>query len=153
MWSDPVVMRSFGDVRLKREVVWRKVLTYVGHWALFGFGYWAVVDKSTGLFVGEVGLAYCKRALPPTVADLPEAGWVLTSPAHGRGLATEAMQAALAWADTHVDAAQTSCIIDPTNAPSLRVAKKLGYRLHDRVPYDGDDTFIYVRDSPPQQEP
>jgi RimJ/RimL family protein N-acetyltransferase len=60
-----------------------------------------VVDRASQRFVGEVGFADFRREINPPL-DAPEAGWVLASWAAGNGLATEAMIAALRWADAAV---------------------------------------------------
>jgi len=39
------------------------------------------------------------------------------------------MSAALAWADTNLDAAEVRCIIEPGHGASERVAAKLGFGL------------------------
>jgi RimJ/RimL family protein N-acetyltransferase len=38
MWANPIVTRHFGQT-LSGEESWNRVLRYVGHWALLGFGY------------------------------------------------------------------------------------------------------------------
>ena len=58
---------------------------------------------------------------------VPEAGWAFDADHWGAGYATEAMTAALGWADGHLDAKEVRCIIDPGNAASERVAAKLGF--------------------------
>jgi RimJ/RimL family protein N-acetyltransferase len=146
MWADPAVVRHIGGRPFTSQETWFKILRYVGHWELLGFGYWAVEDKASGRFVGDVGLADFKRELDPPLEGTPEMGWVLAPWAHGRGYATEAVAAALAWADTTLAARRTVCLIDPPNSASLRVAEKSGYRyvraarlgevttgLHERV--------------------
>ena len=40
MWADPVVTRHIGGRPLSEEESWTRLLRYVGHWALLGFGYW-----------------------------------------------------------------------------------------------------------------
>jgi RimJ/RimL family protein N-acetyltransferase len=60
-----------------------------------GFGFWVVREKSTGRFVGEVGLANFRRDIEPSLGESKEAGWVLSPWAHGKGFATEAVRAAL----------------------------------------------------------
>jgi RimJ/RimL family protein N-acetyltransferase len=37
--------------------------------------------------------------MQPSLGSAPEAGWVMAPRAHGKGYATEAVRAALAWAD------------------------------------------------------
>jgi RimJ/RimL family protein N-acetyltransferase len=65
MWSDPAVVRYFGRPPFGEEEVWARLLRYVGHWALLGFGYWVVVEKASGRFVGEVGFADLRREIEP----------------------------------------------------------------------------------------
>jgi RimJ/RimL family protein N-acetyltransferase len=105
-----------------------RILSYRGHWALMGFGYWALEEKATGQFVGELGFAEYRRDIAPSIEGIPELGWVLISGAHGKGYATEALRAAVAWGDAHFDSARTVCIIHPDNRASFRVADKLGYK-------------------------
>ena len=127
MWADPVVTRHFGQP-LSGEESWNRLLRYVGHWALLGFGYWVVEEKATSAFIGEVGFADWKRNIEPSLGEMPEIGWVLASPSHGKGYATEAVRAAIAWGEGHFGESRTACIIDPGNLPSIRVAEKCGYR-------------------------
>src|SRR5262245_48128521 len=75
MWSDPEVVKGIGGVPFGDEDVWARLLKYVGHWELLGYGTWIVRDKM-GAFVGEVGLFDLHRAIVPAI-DVPEVGWVL----------------------------------------------------------------------------
>ena len=58
--------RALGGQPFAAEDVWSKLLRYAGHWALLGFGYWAIEEKSSGRFVGEAGFADFKRAIEPS---------------------------------------------------------------------------------------
>jgi RimJ/RimL family protein N-acetyltransferase len=137
MWADPAVTKHIGGRPFSREETWRKLLGYVGHWAVMGYGYWVVRERSSGRFVGEVGFADFKRDITPSIEGTPEAGWVLAPWAHGKGLATEAVQAALAWLRK-----PTVCLIDPANIASLRVAAKCGYAEYARPDYHGQPTIL-----------
>ena len=77
MWADPNVTRYIGGKPLTEEEAWTKFLRYAGHWRLLGFGYWAVEERVTGSFVGELGFADYKRDLQPSLNGAPEIGWVL----------------------------------------------------------------------------
>jgi RimJ/RimL family protein N-acetyltransferase len=147
LWSDPAVTVHIGGRPFTREETWSRHLRYVGHWALLGFGYWVVRETSTGRFVGEVGFADFKRDLEPSLDGAPEAGWVLAPWSHGKGFATEAVRAALAWSDTELGAPRTVCIIDVGNTASVRVADKNGYREFGRANYKGADLILYERAS------
>jgi RimJ/RimL family protein N-acetyltransferase len=131
LWSDPEVVRFIGGQPFPVTEVWARILRYAGLWSVLGYGYWAVRDRHTGRFLGEVGFADFRRDIVPPLGDRPEAGWILAPEAHGRGFAREAMEAALGWADA-AGHQRTVCIIDPANAPSLHLAARLGYaREHD----------------------
>lgn len=145
MWSDPHVARFIGGRPSTDDEVWARLLRYVGHWALLGFGYWVVEERTSGRFVGEVGFADFHRDLEPPLGDRPEAGWALATWAHGQGFATEAVQAALAWGDAHFGNRATVCLIAPSNTGSLRVAQKCGYRERLRTTYKGAPTLLLER--------
>lgn len=146
MWADPQVTQYIGGKPLTEEEAWTKFLRYAGHWRLLGFGYWAIEEKATGKFVGELGFADYKRDLQPPLNGTPEIGWVLASPAHGKGYATEAVRAAVAWGDAHFQAARTACIIAPENLASIHVAEKCGYRGPQPATYRGKPTLLFVRE-------
>lgn len=143
MWGDTAVTRHIGGVPFTEEEVWARLHRYVGHWALLGFGIWVVRDKA-GRFVGEVGFLDYRRAIEPAL-DAPELGWVLSTTAHGKGYATEAMRAGIAWGEQHFGHGRYVAIIDPENAASIRVADKLGFREDTRTTYKGGPTVIFRR--------
>jgi RimJ/RimL family protein N-acetyltransferase len=149
MWQDPKVARfTVGRPSIEEEA-WTRLLRYVGHWSLLGFGYWTVREKGTGRFVGEVGFANYHRELTPAFGDRPELGWVLASWSHGQGYATEAASAALAWGWETWGERETVCMIAPANAPSLNVAGKLGFKEMTRTRYKGAPTILFTRSGPP----
>jgi RimJ/RimL family protein N-acetyltransferase len=145
MWGDPVVTRFIGGRPFSEEEVWARLLRYAGHWSWLGFGYWAIELKSTGAFIGELGFADYKRDVQPSLDGLPELGWVLTTSAHGRGFATEAVRAALAWGDAGFNPARTVCMINPENLASIRVAIKCGYQEWQRATYRSGPAILYAR--------
>lgn len=147
MWSDPDVVRFIGGVPATEEDVWARLLRYVGHWHLLNYGMFIVCDRD-GNHVGEVGFLDARRGMEPKL-DAPEVGWVLRPIAHGQGFATEAVSAALAWGEQHMPHAQSfMCIIDPGNAPSIRVADKMGFREIARTTYKGSPTIVFRRSHP-----
>jgi RimJ/RimL family protein N-acetyltransferase len=146
MWADPNVTQYIGGKPLTEEEAWNKFLRYAGHWSLLGFGYWVAEEKATGKFAGEIGFADYKRDLEPSLKGVPEIGWVLASQAHGKGYATEAVHAIVAWGDEHFHPARTACIIAPENLASIRVAEKCGYRKLQLAHYKGKPTLMFVRE-------
>ncbi|MBJ6128302.1 GNAT family N-acetyltransferase [Microvirga splendida] len=144
LWTNPEVIRFIGGRPSSREEVWARLLRNIGHWASLGFGYWAIVEKETGRFLGEAGFADYRREIEPSLDDMPEIGWALAPHAHGKGYATEAVRAAIAWGSVH-GFRRTACIIAPENGPSIRVAEKCGYREFCRTTYKDKPTIMFTR--------
>ena len=57
MWADPRVTQYIRPRPFTAEESWARLLRYIGHWALLGFGYWVIEEKATGKFIGECGFA------------------------------------------------------------------------------------------------
>ncbi len=138
MWADPQVVRHISGVPSTREQSWHRLLRWAGLWAMKGYGPFAILDKQSGRFLGEAGHADFHRGLGAAFDSCPEACWVLGGHAHGQGYATEAVAAAVRWFDHNRPETRTVCIISPDNAPSLRVAEKVGYRPFGRAHYNGE---------------
>lgn len=145
MWSDPAITRYTIGSPAPAQRTWTRILAYRGHWALLGFGYWAVEETLTGRFIGEFGFADYKRDIQPSIDGIPELGWVLISEAQGKGYATEALRAVVAWGDIHFGLVRTVCIIHPENEKSFRMAEKLGYKELFRASNDGESEIVLAR--------
>ncbi|HEX3671177.1 MAG TPA: GNAT family N-acetyltransferase [Candidatus Cybelea sp.] len=133
MWSDPHVTRFIGGRPSTEQQTWARLLAYVGHWALMGFGYWAIEERRSNEFVGEVGFADFKRDIAASIKDKPELGFALGPRFHGLGYATEGVRAALAWADAYLPYSTTVSLVNPENLASLRVLEKCGYGCPQRI--------------------
>ena len=145
IWSDPQVIRYIGGQPSSSEDAWKRVLRYAGLWSLLGYGYWAIEEKISGRYIGDIGHADFKRDVVPALEGMLECGWVLAPHAHGKGYATEALLAIVAWAQAHLDAPPMACIIAPDNLASIRVAEKAGFRLWQNTTYHGDATVVFIR--------
>jgi RimJ/RimL family protein N-acetyltransferase len=145
MWSDPEVVRFISGKPSNGEQCWARLLRYVGHWEVMGFGFWAVQEKRTGRFVGELGLADFHREITPSFGDTPEAGWALAGWAHGQGFATEGLKGALEWGDAHLPSRHSVCLISVENVASQKVAAKCGYKELRRVQYMQEESVIFER--------
>ena len=148
-WADPRMTEFIGGNPRTRNESWGKFLKGIGLWPLFGYGYWAFIDRKSGAFLGNGGLAQFERGVPE-IEGFPEAGWSFVPDAWGRGLATEGMSAILAWADAALNEPEIRCIIDRDNAASHKVAAKLGF---EKVAESSDiigDVFVYSRRSAPR---
>jgi RimJ/RimL family protein N-acetyltransferase len=121
MSQDPEVVRYLGEPQ-DRAASWRGMALHAGHWALRGYGNWALERKSDGELLGRVGL-WSPEGWPGL-----ELGWQLARHAWGQGYATEAARAAIAWAWAELGVAELISLIRPENVRSARVAERLGFR-------------------------
>ncbi|MGH2729052.1 MAG: GNAT family N-acetyltransferase, partial [Actinomycetota bacterium] len=76
--EDAEVRRYLGpSATFGREDAWRELAVWLGHWALRGYGQWAVEIRATKELIGRVGLHY-----PEGWPGL-EVGWALARPYWG----------------------------------------------------------------------
>lgn len=136
-WADPEVVRFITGVPSTRENSWGRMLRVNGMWHLMGFGFLAIEEKATGRLLGEAGFQDMRRDFEPSIEGTLETGWALIPSAHGKGYATEAVGALIAWADAHFPSRRMTCIISPQNQASLRLAAKFGFREFARSDYHG----------------
>ncbi|MGL4726112.1 MAG: GNAT family N-acetyltransferase [Scandinavium sp.] len=142
-WANPGVVKFIGGEPQSAEVSWNRLLRYIGHWQVLGYGYWAVFEKSSNRYIGSFGLQEAKRDLTPALSS-PEAGWALTPEVHGKGYAKEALTAMFAWADKALNA-PTCCIIDEDNHRSIHLAERFGFQFQHQVIYHGKAIGMYTR--------
>ena len=145
MMADPEVVRHLGGTPLTREESWRRMLCSPGLWTVLGYGYWAVERRSDGAYVGQVGFADFKRDMIPSIEGLPEIGWIFAPFAQGQGLASEAVAAALRWADQVLAAPEIVAIISAENRPSIRVAEKAGFAESSEARYRDEPILLFRR--------
>jgi RimJ/RimL family protein N-acetyltransferase len=144
IWSDPVVVRYIGGRPSTSPEAWLRLLRYPGLWCVLGYGYWAIEEKASGRCIGDIGYADFKREITPSLDGMPELGWVLASASHGKGYASEALAAVMAWGRAHLGEYTWACIIDPDNAASIRLAVKAGFTLREQTTYMGDPVLLFT---------
>ena len=145
MWADEQVVAHISGTPSTPEQSWSRLLRYTGHWCHLGYGYWAVLSKEDGAFLGEVGFADYHRQSKPSLEGAPEAGWVFAAFAHGRGFATEAVTAMLVWADANLNHSHTCAMFDPSYSASINLAKKVGYANEVMGRYESQPTLFMQR--------
>ncbi|MRI34892.1 GNAT family N-acetyltransferase [Endozoicomonas sp. OPT23] len=119
--SDPEFVRYLGDGKpLSRDDSWRILAVLAGHWALKGFGLWAVELTETKEAIGRVGL------WEPHGWPAIELGWGISPEHWGKGYATETARASLKWAFDDLGLESVISIIHPDNHASKSVALRIG---------------------------
>lgn len=144
LWSDPAFATAIFPAPLSSEDVWFRLLRDIGHWEALGHGNWAIRETATDEYVGSVGVLDYRRILEPAF-DAPELGWGVAPRFQGRGMAFEALSAALAWCDETLNAARTVCMIAPDNAPSHALAKRAGYAPYAETIYKDAPVVLLER--------
>jgi RimJ/RimL family protein N-acetyltransferase len=143
MMADPRVTRYLADGQpLGAMEAWRQMAMFAGHWALRGFGVWAVEERASGAFVGRIG------CFEPEGWPAFEVAYTLRPDVWGRGYASEGARAALDYAHTVLGRRGVTSVIRPANAPSIRVAVRLGARRGPEVPFYGSPALLYVYPDP-----
>lgn len=146
LWGDADFIRPLFPEPMNGEEVWTRLLRDIGHWRVRGHGNWAVRLNDGGDFVGSVGVLDYQRAIEPPL-NAPELGWGVATRFQGQGFAFEAASAALAWCDEALNAPCTVCIVSPDNAPSLKLAGRLGYRPEREAAFRGAPILVLKRDA------
>ena len=140
LFADEEAARHIGGT-LVRAAAWRRFLQMPGAWVLQGFAMFSVVEKSTGLWIGQTG-PWQPEGWPGT-----EVGWTFHRSAWGKGYATEAAGATIDWAFEHLGWTDVIHSITPKNVGSQSVAKRLGSSLRGPgrlpAPYDMDEIEIW----------
>ena len=123
MFEDPAVMEFLMPAK-DRAAIDAIVARIRSHFDQHGYGWWAAELRSTGAFIGFVGLSHI-----PFEADFTpavEVGWRLASAYWGQGYATEGARASLEAAFTRLGLAEIVSITVPANARSVRVMERIG---------------------------
>jgi RimJ/RimL family protein N-acetyltransferase len=141
--SDPEVHRTQGWERTDPESVRADIEEMAGRapgepggWVQF-----SVEERDGGWLVGDVGISPADGE--PGVIKV---GYTMSPPFQGRGYATEAVGALVAYAFDALGADVVRAYADADNTPSIRVAEKVGMRLIERFEHrEGDEVWFGVR--------
>jgi RimJ/RimL family protein N-acetyltransferase len=136
--QDPDVVRFVGDRHVPTlQEAWRMVAGWIGHWALRGYGQWAIEERASSRFIGRAGI------INPADWPGPEVGYLLGRPWWGRGYATEAARAAMDWGFRERGFADLISLIDPENHASIAVATRLGETRRGETDVMGHHVLVY----------
>jgi ribosomal-protein-alanine N-acetyltransferase len=140
LYADPRVMRYISYGVLDAAGLERVLSRYARVEAEHGFTFWAIVERATGRFLGDVGFGVYE----PT--GEPELGYSLATDAWGHGYATEAARACLDAVFGQLGAARVVALVDTANGASLRVAKRLGMQRQGVVDAHGRPHVLFAKE-------
>lgn len=142
----PALHAHYGDARctqftfgraLTEGESWRALCSMVGHWAIRGYGPWALVEASSGVVLGAAGFWY------PNDWPEPEIKWMLARAYWGHGYASEAVRAIQTLAPRCLGPRAPISLIHVDNTPSIRLALAVGARLERPMAFRGGLWHVY----------
>jgi [ribosomal protein S5]-alanine N-acetyltransferase len=138
MHRDPRVMATLGGLRSDEETA-RYLRDNLDHWDRYGYGIWALRDRTDGRFVGRAGL----RNTHVGGEDEVELAYALVADYWNKGLATEMAKAILEVAFEELGLTEVVCFTLPTNGASRRVMEKAGFEYERDVVHAGLPHVLY----------
>ena len=112
-----------------------------GSWAFHGYGTFMVRLRGEAAIIGTCGIFRSWRDLPG-LNDAAEAGWIVHRDHWGKGIASEAMRASLAWFDGVQGQQRIGCMIEEGNVASEKLALALGFAEYHRQAGDEDKVMV-----------
>jgi RimJ/RimL family protein N-acetyltransferase len=136
--SDPEHMRFYPHP-FSREESRTWIERNAARYERLGYGLWAVEEKATGDFLGNVG---------PTLqvvdgVDEVELGWSITPTRARQGFASEAALASRDDCFGRLDLPYLIALIRPGNVPSRGVAERIGMTVWKRTMHAGMPHLVY----------
>jgi [ribosomal protein S5]-alanine N-acetyltransferase len=140
VYGDPEVMRFVGEGKpaADLEATLKMLDGYLAYERANGFSFWALVERESGMLVGDAGLMHLEYAGPGV-----ELGYTLGRDWWGRGYATEAGLACAEIAFERFGLDEVFAMAARENAASIRVLEKIGMtRVGPRRAY-GREHVLY----------
>ena len=136
IYQDPINMKYFGapydDKMMRRLIEWT-----ISNYKKYGFGFWAIIDKKSGAFIGDCGLSMQNI----DGEWLPEIGYHINLKYHNMGYASEAAQLVKAYIFKNYGYDALYGYTTEDNVASVKVMLKNGMSFFKK--YQNDDE-IYV---------
>lgn len=91
-------------------------------YGFFGYGFWNICDRDTGILIGRAGLNNRKGF------DTIELGYLLKEDFRGKGIAFEVCSTIISYAENILGVTELISFIQKENLPSIRLSEKLGFK-------------------------
>lgn len=141
--SDPEVHRYLGNDPVKTiERCWEVIEFVRNQYVENGIGRWAMVEKGTNNFLGWTGLKLVKTPMNNHI-DYYDLGYRLIRKHWGKGFATEAAHASLAYGFNKLDLDNIHATADVNNKGSRNVLEKAGLKYIETFDEEGHDVAWY----------
>lgn len=147
-WDAEAAFRWFGDPPAMRftptgpdksiEETKARLTLFIEHQTAHGFSKWLILDRNSGVPVGDSGLLVLK-----------DYGWVdlgfrFAQPYWGKGFATEVASAWVRAAFEEFGLSHLGAFVHPENVASIRVLEKVGFHTERRETVMGMDSIVFL---------
>lgn len=153
--ADPETRRFLGPANPDPQPQFERLMRNAGSWSLYGYGTFYVRPHGRPDLVASCGVFHSWRGFGPALGldDTAEAGWIVRRDHWGQGVASEVMQAVLAWfCETH-GARRVACMIEQGNIASERVAARLGFVRYASHTMEDDQVVLNLFERTPTPTP
>lgn len=138
--SDPEITRNItanaSDPDRARDAARKRIAWHNGSWDALGYGVWALKPADGALGPPGRVLGWCGFTAAHVEGHDPEILYGLARDTWGRGLASEAARAAVAWLFTQTREAGCSAIIfGRLNPGSVKISERLGMTYRGTMPF------------------
>lgn len=141
MMSDEETVKFIGGQILCRAGSWRQMASMIGHQQVRGYGFYTVIEKTTGDFVGRIG------PWNPDGWPEPEVGWTVHPAKTRQGFAKEAGAACVDYVFNTLGWDRIIHVIAEENIGSIKTAEAIGserlYHVPELPPYGEVNCWAY----------
>lgn len=134
---DPEVVKYTGDVAFKSIDEAKTFLENYNHFKKYGYGRWAVIDKTNDEFLGWCGLKYTEDL------DEIDIGFRFFKRHWNKGFATESAKACIEIGFNKFGIKTIVGRAMKANTGSIKVLEKIGLRFDKTFDFDGQEGLIY----------
>lgn len=139
IWADPEVTRFLPSqgTPISRENTEKSLNSLIEHWQQREYGVWAIVENDSSQAIGYCGLRYLDQIKEVEVLyGLAQTYW-------GRGIATQAAKAAVAYGFNVANLDKIIAMTLPNNFASRRVIGKTGLHYEKQIHMFNLDVLYY----------
>ena len=138
IYGDSETMKYFiapyDDRKVHRLIDWT-----LSNYAKYGFGFWAIIDKDSGEFIGDCGLSM--QNIDGEM--LPEIGYHINKKFHNKGYASQAARAVKEYIFKFYAYDYLYSYMNKENIASIKVAKNNDMELYKEYRDDDEDLVVY----------
>jgi len=140
-FGDPVVMRFTPTGADKSiEETKARLAGYVEHQKAHGFSKWLILDRASGVAIGDSGLLVLEDY------DWVDTGFRFAQLHWGRGFATEVASAWVRAAFDKLRLTRLGAFVHPENVASIHVLEKVGFHADRRETVMSMDSIVFLLD-------